>query len=360
MTSSHQSRTIETLLWAILLISFFAACGKKGPPLPPESNIPAAVSDLQAWSREGAVFLGWTVPSRNVEGSKIEDLLGFRVFRQDRSLDSSCPECPANFRPVAEIDMDYPRGARIEGGKVLWQDATIKPRNEYTYFVLTYNFYKAPSPQSNRVKISWDEPPSAPEAVQIRSESQALEITWRFVPSQKEQDSGIGFNLYRRAEGDRFGFFPLNPEPLRETRFVDGGLQNGKKYYYEVRAVRTFQGTLIEGPASGVAEGIPEKQIPPSPPRGLVAVFQEGGAALRWDENPEPDVSGYNIYRRTAGEETFRKINPALIKEPYFLDASADPKTSYTYRLKAVDSSRIPKESDFSQDADVSPLPVKP
>jgi predicted small lipoprotein YifL len=360
MASSHRSRTIETLLWTILVISFFAACGKKGPPLPPESNIPAAVSDLQAWSREGAVFLGWTVPSRNVEGSKFEDLLGFRVFRLDRSLDSSCPECPANFRPVVEIDIDYPRGARIEGGKVLWQDATIKPRNEYTYFVLAYNFYKAPSPESNRVKIFWDEPPFAPEGVKTRSESQALEITWRFAPSQKEQDSGVGFNLYRRTEGERFGFFPLNPDPLRETRFVDGGLQNGKKYYYEVRAVRTFQGTLIEGPASGVVEGIPEKQIPPSPPRGLVAVFQEGGVALRWDENPEPDVIGYNIYRRAAGEETFRKINPALIKELYFLDASADPKTSYTYRLKAVDSSRIPKESDFSQDADVFPLPAKP
>jgi fibronectin type 3 domain-containing protein len=152
----------------------------------------------------------------------------------------------------------------------------------------------------------------------------------------------------------------LNPEPVKETRFVDGGLQNGKKYYYEVRAVRTFQGTLIEGPASGVAEGIPEKQIPPSPPSGLLAVFEEGGVALRWDKNPEPDVTGYNIYRRAAGEETFRKINPAPIKELYFLDASADPKTSYTYRLKAVDFSPIPKESDFSQDSDVSPLPVKP
>jgi len=288
------------------------------------------------------------------------DLLGFRVFRLDRSLDSSCPECPANFRSVAEIDIDFTRGARIEGGKVLWQDTAVKPRTEYTYFVLAYNSYRAPSPESNRVKVFWDEPPSAPEGVQIRSESQALEITWSFAPSQEDKGAGVGFNLYRRAEGERFGFVPLNPEPLREKRFVDGGLQNGEKYYYEVRAVRNFRGTLIESPASAVVEGIPEKQIPPSPPRGLVAVFQEGGVALRWDENPEPDVAGYNIYRRAAGEETFRKINPALIKELYFLDASADPKTSYTYRLKAVDSSRIPKESDFSQDADVSPLPVKP
>jgi fibronectin type 3 domain-containing protein len=241
----------------------------------------------------------------------------------------------------------------------LWQDPAVKPQTEYTYFVLAYNSYKSPSPDSNRVKIFWDNLPSAPEAVIIRSENQALEITWKFSPPRMEEGAAIGFNLYRRAEGDRFGFFPLNPEPVKETRFVDGGLQNGKKYFYEVRAVRNVQGTFIEGPASGVAEGIPEKQIPPSPPRGLVAVFQESGVALRWDENPEPDVVGYDAYRRAEGEETFRKINPTLIKELYFLDPSADPKTSYTYRLKAVDSSRTPKESDFSQDAVVSPLPVK-
>lgn len=360
MKSSRRSRTIKTFLAAILLISLLAGCGKKGPPLPLESNVPAAVSDLRAWPRDGAVFLGWTVPTQNVEGSKLESLLGFRVFRLDRSLDSSCPECPANFRSVAEIDIDYPQGARIERGKVLWQDTAVKPRTEYTYFVLPYNFYKSPGPESNRVKVFWDEPPSAPEGVQIRSENQALEISWRFAPSQKGEGAGIGFNLYRRAERQKFGFFPLNPEPVRETRFLDAGLQNGKKYYYQIRAVRNFLGTPIEGQPSAVVEGIPEKQVPPSPPRGLVAVFQEGGVALRWDENPEPDVAGYNIYRRAAGEKTFLKINPALIKEPYFLDRSADPKTSYTYRLKAVDSSPIPKESDFSQDADVSPLLGKP
>jgi len=360
MSPSHFSRITKTLLWAILLLSLFTACGKKGPPLPPESNISAAVSDLQAWSRDGAVFLGWTVPTRNVEGARLRDLLGFRVFRLDRPLDSSCPECQANFRPVAEIDIDYPRGARIEGGRVLWQDPGIRPRNEYTYFVLAYNSYKVPSRESNRVKIFWDELPSAPEGVQIRSESQALEITWRFTPFGKEEPSVTSFNLYRRTEGEGFGFFPLNPEPLQGRRFVDGGLQNGKKYFYEVRAVRNFQGTLIEGAASGVVEGIPEKQIPPSPPRGLVAVFQEGGGALRWDENPEPDVAGYDVYRRAAEEETFRKINPALVKQPYYLDATADPRKPYTYRLRAVDSPFPHRESEFSQDAEVSPLPGKP
>ncbi len=138
---------------------------------------------------------------------------------------------------------------------------------------------------------------------------------------------------------------------------VDAGLQNGVKYFYEVRSVRDFRGTFIEGPASAAAAGVPEKTVPPSPPRGLVAAPQEDGVALRWSENPEPDVAGYNIYRRAEGEESFRKVNEAPVKEPYFLDRTADPKKSYIYRLKAVDSSVPPKESEFSQDAEVSPPP---
>jgi hypothetical protein len=152
----------------------------------------------------------------------------------------------------------------------------------------------------------------------------------------------------------------LNPEPIQGTRFLDGGLQNGRKYSYEVRAVRRFRGTLIEGPASAMVEGVPGKRLPPSPPRGLFAVPHEGGVALRWNENPEPDIAGYDIYRRAEGEETFRKVNAGLIREPHFLDPSADPGKSYTYRLKAVDSSAVPKESDFSPDAEVSPLSTKP
>ena len=358
MSSLNLSSITKTLVFALLLFSSLAACGKKGDPLPPESKIPAPVSDLRAWPREGAVFLGWTLPTRNTDGSALQDLLGFRVFRLGRPLSAPpCQECPQNFEAVAEIDVDYPRGARIEGGRVLWQDGRIKPQTEYTYFVTAYDSYKSPSPESNRVKVAWDETPPAPEDVKVRSDNGALEITWRFSPPQEKEWPAVRFNVYRRSEGGRFGFFPVNPEPVRETRMIDGGLQNGSKYFYEVRSGRNFQGTFIEGPASAVAGGIPEKTIPPTPPRGLVAAFQENGVALRWNENPEPDVAGYDVYRRAEGDESFRKVNPALIKEPYFLDRTADLKKTYTYRLKAVDSSLSPNESDFSQDVEVSPSP---
>ena len=270
---------------------------------------------------------------------------------------SGCDECPQKFEPVAVIDPQYPRGAWVEGGRVLWRDESIQPQKEYIYFVLAYNSYKSSSLESNQVKLSWDDPPVAPMKTSIQSEDRALLLSWDFSPplrNGREMGGVAGFNIYRRSEGERFGFFPLNPEPLTESRYLDGRLANGKRYEYEIRAVRNVRGTLIEGMGSPVVSGIPEKRLPPSPPSGLVAVFQKEGVALRWNQNPEPDIGGYDLYRREKGGNAFSKINPHLITEPYFLDGSADPQKTYLYGLKAVDRSPSRKESEFSLEVEIS------
>jgi Uma2 family endonuclease len=91
-----------------------------------------------------------------------------------------------------------------------------------------------------------------------------------------------------------------------------------------------------------------------------VAAVQKDGIVLRWNPNPEPDVAGYNLFRRKGQEDEFTKINPQLITENYFLDREADPKKSYLYRLTAVDTSPSRNESEFSQEVEVRPEPSSP
>ena len=355
---SPLKRSIPTIFLILLLSLFFGGCGKKASPLAPDSTIPAPVFDLQVWPKEGKIFLRWTVPTRNIDGSRLTDLLGFKVLRQARPLTSGpCEPCSLNFEPVAEIDMDFPKGARLERGMVLWQDTAVRPQNEYTYFVQGYNLYRSPSPESNRVKIFWDDPPVAPGRVTLRKEDRALEITWEPVSllvDRREMVDFKGFNIYRRSEGELFSLSPLNADPIPDKRYWDGKVELGKQYSYEVRTVRNFRGTLIEGPSSAVVQGVPEKRLPPSVPTGLVAVWQRDGVALRWDKNPEPDIAGYNLYRRGKEEKEFVKMNPRLIMEPYFLDGSADLQRSYIYRLQVVDSSPSRNESDFSKEVEIS------
>jgi hypothetical protein len=343
------------LLILPLVFSLLLGCGKKANPVAPGMSIPAPVSDLQAWAKGEGIYLRWSMPSRNVDNSRLEDLLGFQVFRSERSLDSSsCPDCP--LEPVGEIDVEYPRGtAQIDGNKVLWLDKTIRAPRQYSYFVLAYNLYKTPSPESNRITLFWDQPPVAPENLQVRSEDGALDLAWSFVPTLvdgKVQDLA-GFNLYRRTGEERFGFFPLNPQPVPGREYLDGALENGRRYFYQVRAVRNFRGTLIEGTGSPVVSGVPEKRTAPAPPTGLIAVRRKEGVALRWNANAEPDITGYNVLRREEGEKEFRRVNPRLITDRYFLDETADPRKSYEYTVTAINSAG--KESDSSQATEITP-----
>ncbi len=477
-----------------ILLCFFlflalgvVACGKKGPPVPPGVGVPSRATDLTALGKDKSIFLSWKLPTQNIDGSRLEDLMGFGVFRRERPLPfSPCVECPERFEPVAEIDVEYPRGAEIQDGKVLWKDSDLKAGNEYTYFVVTYNAEKIPSAESVPLRKSWGVPPAASREVRVESLDRALRLSWEpnphlvdgqemtegpfllkggdlkdsaglgkkleegrdslskylqnyispdtwrlmeeynlydesnYTSRQLEEDlievlnraiqgpslyekekfanvllpawikkwveeepqggdlqyfnrilleavypkeisryraSLAGFNIYRRGENEPFGFSPLNPEPIAEHQFWDGGIENGMKYFYRVHAVRNYLGSLIEGPGSKEVGGIPEKTKPPSPPTGLTVNIHSQGVELHWNRNPEPDVAGYQLYRKPKGEERFLKINSQVITENYFLDRAADPKKSYEYRLTAVDSSPARRESDFSQEVEISPSP---
>jgi predicted small lipoprotein YifL len=352
----------KRIILSILLLLFClsSSCGKKGPPVAPESLVPAPVSDLRAWVRERTVTLQWTLPKKTVEGLRLEDLAGFRVFRRALPIASrNCPTCPLDFKAVAVIELNYPKEGRIEGDRVLWEDFSLQAATEYSYFVVGYNADRAPGPESNRITLFWDIPPAAPTDLRIKSENMALALSWKFsrrLEDGREMVEPFSFNLYRQ-EGEPFQVFPLNPEPIRETQFLEGGLENGKKYAYQVRAVRDFHGTRIEGPPSITATGTPQKTTPPSPPTGIVATIQKQGVELRWEENPEPDILGYNVYRRQEGETEFIKLNPQPVTAPFFLDESAKSGKTYIYRLKAVDSSPSHNESEFSKEIEVFPEP---
>lgn len=243
-------------------------------------------------------------------------------------------------------------------GTVLWKDGKVKPGHEYLYYVLSYNIYKAASPESNRLQVFWVDPLPPPSIIDLRQDDRALEIHWQtpaHLWKEEEKKEFQGMNIYRYQEGESFGFSPLNDQPLKEEKYWDGRVEIGKKYFYEVRPVRNFRGTLIEGLGSPLVAGVAEKILPPAAPTGLVGVFQKEGIALRWDSHPEPEVAGYDVYRRGEDEREFKKINSQLLTEPYFLDTSVDPKKTYFYRLKAIASPPAQKESEFSREAEVIP-----
>src|SRR5512134_2157352 len=100
-------RSLAFLLLLVLGIAV-GGCGRKAPPVAPESLVPEGVTDLRAWVKEEGVFLSWTFPPRNRDGTPLHDLRGFSVLRRAIPLGPvSCPDCPFKFERVAEIDLKF-------------------------------------------------------------------------------------------------------------------------------------------------------------------------------------------------------------------------------------------------------------
>ena len=76
----------------------------------------------------------------------------------------------------------------------------------------------------------------------------------------------------------------------------------------------------------------------PAVPRRATATGGDAGVALDWQDNTEPDLAGYNVYRSRSAEGTFVKLNTAgPVTASEFMDATAASGATSYYRITAVD-----------------------
>jgi hypothetical protein len=73
-------RAASVLLSGLLTAGLLAGCGKKGPPLAPEIKTPGRVTDLSARRLGDTVFVRFTVPAANQDGSQPVDLEAVEIY----------------------------------------------------------------------------------------------------------------------------------------------------------------------------------------------------------------------------------------------------------------------------------------
>jgi hypothetical protein len=97
-------------------------------------------------------------------------------------------------------------------------------------------------------------------------------------------------------------------------------------------------------------------QQAPQPPTGLSGRAGDGRVFLYWDQNPEGDLQGYNLYRSRRLDGPYgNRINAEPIDSPEHLDPGVDNNVAFTYAITAVDHSG--NESGFSNIITLTPLP---
>ncbi len=336
-------------LYAMILV-LVVGCAKKGPPVALETIVPKRIVDLQAIPREGWLRLEWKTPKENTDKTPLTNLASFQILRSEGSLvGDECKGCGGKAKVIYEMKVapeNFAPGKKIS---IFVEDQ--QPRRVYVYEVVSVNRRGHPSAPSNPVTVYWDHPPRAPTVVRAERGDKRVDLSWEPI------EGATGYNVYRRMEAE--GEFPLNPlnrEPVKEDRYADLTVHNDIKYYYSVRSVRRVVKTDVEGKGSPGIPVMPMKLIPPSAPVELVAIPLKEGIELNWKKNPEPDILGYNVYRRKLGETEFKKLNESPLPGQTYLDTKVELGQNYEYAVTAVDNSPRRNESPRSEEVGVKYL----
>jgi hypothetical protein len=114
----------------------------------------------------------------------------------------------------------------------------------------------------------------------------------------------------------------------------------------------TDSGSNIGSASISITVGDP----PPAPPTGLAASAGDGQVNLDWDDSPEPDLAGYNVYRSETSGGPYSQVNGTLLTTSDYLDLDVVNGTTYFYVVSAVDTATpVPNESDNSNEASATP-----
>jgi len=142
----------------------------------------------------------------------------------------------------------------------------------------------------------------------------------------------VGYNIYRRTGSQPF----QKVASVAEATWTDESTAEGKTYIYIVRSFAPAYGPIESDPSPEVETTAPTG-IPPKKVSALFAEPTLGGVALDWNPNPETDVSGYFIYRKT-GDSPFVKITPSRVSEARYLDVNLSDAANSSYYVTAADA----------------------
>lgn len=348
-------RSLALILTVVLALA--VGCGTPGAPQPPSLNIPKAISDLKAVRKGESVRLSWTAPSQTTDGALFQHTGKMIVHRSIEGQSSS---------NVSELPLE-PAHKRQKPAAEEWKDSITdllrsNSADFAVYRIEAVNHSGKGAGQSNSASIPLVLTPPAPADLHARTAPQGVSLSWtQMWPPLGHTNLSVqfGYRVMRRL-------MEPNQQPVvvkqlnagNETAVVmDTGIEWEKQYQYWVTPITVWekddrQKGEVEGDDSNVVTITTKDVFPPAVPSGLEAVFSQVGQKsfidLTWNPNTDPDLAGYNVYRRTEETQAI-KINGGLLKTPAFRDDNVQPGTTYIYSVSAVDLRH--NESAKSQEA---------
>lgn len=191
----------------------------------PAAKIAEPPTILDKELKADAVTIIWKPPASNIDGSTPVNLLGYNVYRVEKSQNE------VGQTPINSTLINEPR----------FSDQTIRFGEEYNYVVRAVSLgtggNQVESLNSNAILVATLDTfaPTAPDKISIAPTPGRLAI---FFPASPEKDVA-GYYVYRSTDPDlpKAQWTRLTQNLLTRTTFQDEAVESGKKYYYYVIAV---------------------------------------------------------------------------------------------------------------------------
>lgn len=184
----------------------------------------------------------------------------------------------------------------------------------------------------------------APQPSNLKAEHsrRQLTLTWKYPTSTIDTDDKIvRFNIYDRRRGK---LKKINKSPIVRINNFDEFTHTfnvprvGVTLHLIIMPVNL---AMQEGPASETLTYTAADEVPPAIVNGLQATPKDNGEVeLTWPVSTEVDAAGYNIFRAKRIKGTFEKLNnqPIALLDNFYVDRPTKLKTTYFYRISAIDS----------------------
>ena len=249
------------------------------------------------------------------------DLVGVNVYG------SSLAEGPFEKinQAVVPKSTKYYEHTSASVGSHYYKVATIDQAGNENYSGLTYTEVKDITP------------PSAPTGLNNMAEEGKITLSW--APNNEADLMGY---FVQRSLNDKDNsdnkYVNVNADPIVETTWVNELARNIKnKFVYRIIAVdSSFNRSL---PSINSLAQMPDV-IAPRVPQIKSVVADGEDLIIEWLANVDPDLAGYNLYRRLAkdsGNTVQVNVNLIPVSSNKYRDRRAEPGVEYEYMLNATD-----------------------
>jgi predicted small lipoprotein YifL len=237
---------------ALVFLLTLTACGKKGPVQPLLGSLPDAPQRLRVQQQGESFLISWNLPANNQDGTDVEDIGGFRIYRNEYAVEGGCPTCRDPKQLVAKIDLKFPVAQQIKR-RLFWRDLHVAEGSGYRYRIVpvTVGGRKGKAATTHQ---DWMTPPRPPEQFQAHIDKGQVRLNWQPPAQLPERAVLVGYNLYRRPIDRPFSVVPVNPKPLKTEELIDRSLEKGRTYEYQVSSLVLTDKTLLESAPTDIVQ----------------------------------------------------------------------------------------------------------